>query len=111
MSKSRNPALERARVALELRRYPEADAPEDSEPYAYLAQAHLGAGDHEQAERIARQALAIDSGSEWLHRLLAVALRRQKPQEALAAIDESLRLFPTNALGHQVRGDVLRDPA
>jgi tetratricopeptide (TPR) repeat protein len=101
------PALARARNLLQLRRYDAAlealvpalgDSATESEAWCLRTQALLGKGDVTAALPAARRAVAVDPGSEWPHRLLALVLMRGgNHKDALRAAVEAARIAP-----HQV---------
>jgi len=103
----------RLRASLDLRRYDQAVseaqrllavAGPSAAGFALLAQAQMGLGRFEEAERSAVAGLAQDPYSEHLLRIRAVARGRQgRTAEALESIDEALRLAPDQPRSHNYR--------
>lgn len=105
-------ALRQAIALVELRRFDDAagllaqviaSEPGSAQPRCLLAQCHLGRHDAAGALDAANGAASVEPGSEWAHRLRAIALLQLKRQrEALAAAQEAVRLSAQQASGYIV---------
>jgi len=84
-------------------------APQDSSLYVALARVQIFAGQYEEAESNARNAILLNSNNALAHGVLAWALDFQgnREGEAQSAIQDALRLDPNNALIHAYYVDVL----
>ena len=84
-------------------------APQDSSLYVALARVQIFAGQYEEAESNARNAILLNSNNALAHGVLAWALdfEGDRDAEAQSAIQEALRLDPNNALIHAYYVDVL----
>ena len=84
-------------------------APQDSSLYVALARVQIFAGQYEEAESNARNAILLNSNNALAHGVLAWALDfiGDREAEAQSAIQEALRLDPNNALIHAYNVDVL----
>jgi hypothetical protein len=108
--------VERAQLLVELDRDAEAralittllaDAPDDPQLLALLAQACLGTHDYDAARRAALAAVRSAPDSEWPLRLLALAeARAGAPARAVAAADRATAVDPHNWLTHLARVQV-----
>lgn len=107
---------QRATAALDLGRFEEgvklareaiAADPHEANGFAILARAQLGLGAGKEAEASAREGLAHAAEREWLHRLLAIALRlQQKHGPAAEAINKAIELDPYSELAHLELGRI-----
>ena len=105
------PALARAQVLCELKRYPEAVQilgealardPQNVSGWCLMAQAEIGRERFQPAHDAAKRAAVLDPGSEWAQRLLAIAYRGLGSHEASRrCAEEAVRLAP-----HEWRGYV-----
>jgi len=88
-----------------------AAAPQDSTLYVELARVQVFAGQYEEAEKNAQNALLLNSNNALAHGVLAWAMNFQdgRNSEALASIDEALRLDPNSALLHAYNVEILID--
>jgi SAM-dependent methyltransferase len=72
-------------------------APEDARVLTALADASLGLGSREDAERFSRAAVERDAASPLAHRALARALKESSgPTERIARLSAALKLDPSN---------------
>lgn len=109
-------ALDRARVLADGERWDDAlvtlrqhltSAPDDAQALRLVAQCELGLQRPAPARRAAERSLAVDPDSEWGHRLLAIALRRDaRYEEARRAIEEAIRLAPDSWRGYRERAEI-----
>ena len=111
---------DRVSAALDLHRYPEALAeaeklvaldPDNAESYAWLARACLEMKLAPRAQAAAEKGLSLEPTSEWLHRLRAWSLlgqgRKWRVREALASVEDGLRVDAESAESHCLRGRIL----
>jgi tetratricopeptide (TPR) repeat protein len=71
--------------------------PEDPRPSTHLAQTRLRQGRLEEAETLARQALALDRGRHAPHAVLAaIARKRDRPEQAVKHLQEAIRRVPVS---------------
>jgi tetratricopeptide (TPR) repeat protein len=84
-------------------------SPQDSSLYVALARVQVFAGQYEDAEKNAKNALLLNPNNALAHGVLAWALDFQggRNGEAQAAIQEALRLDPNNALLHAYHTEIL----
>jgi Flp pilus assembly protein TadD len=77
-------------------------------PVSNLADIYLAKNDPVQAERYAREAIALMGEDAWAHNELGIALcKQQKFSECLAELREAERLDPENAFRHTQLGTTL----
>jgi Flp pilus assembly protein TadD len=77
-------------------------------PVSNLADIYLAKNDPVQAERYARQAIALMKEDAWAHNELGIALcKQQKSSECLAELREAERLDPDDAFRHTQLGTIL----
>ena len=85
-------------------------SPQDSSLYVALARVQVFAGEYEEAQKNAENAILLDSNNALAHGVLAWALDFQGNNgEAQASIQEALRLDPNNALLHAYNVEILID--
>ena len=84
-------------------------SPQDSSLYVALARVQVFAGQYEDAEKNAKNALLLNPNNALAHGVHAWALTLQEGRigEAQASIQEALRLDPNNALIHAYNVEVL----
>ena len=83
-------------------------SPQDSTLYVALARVQVFAGQYEEAEKNAKNALLLNPNNALAHGVLAWALDFQgKSGDAQSSIQEALRLDPNNALVHAYYVEVL----
>ncbi len=84
-------------------------SPQDSTLYVELARVQVFAGQYEDAEKNAKNALLLNSNNALAHGVLAWALNFQEGRngEAQEAIAEALRLDPNSALIHAYYVEIL----
>ena len=84
-------------------------SPQDTSLYVALARVQVFAGQYEEAEDNAKNALLLNPNNALAHGVLAWALDFQdgRNAEAQASIQDALRLDPNNALIHAYYVDVL----
>jgi tetratricopeptide (TPR) repeat protein len=84
-------------------------SPQDSTLYVELARVQAFAGQYEDAEKNAKNALLLNSNNALAHGVLAWALNFQEGRngEAQEAIAEALRLDPNSALVHAYYVEIL----
>ena len=84
-------------------------SPQDSSLYVALARVQVFAGDYEQAQKNAENALLLNSNNALAHGVHAWALNFQEGRngEALESIQDALRLDPNNALIHAYHVEIL----
>jgi len=83
-------------------------SPQDSTLYVALARVQVFAGQYEEAEKNAKNALLLNPNNALAHGVLAWALDFQgKSGEAQSSIEEALRLDPNNAVVHAYYVEVL----
>lgn len=84
-------------------------SPQDSTLYVELARVQVFAGQYEEAEKNAKNALLLNSNNALAHGVLAWALNFQEGRngEAQEAIAEALRLDPNSALIHAYYVEIL----
>ena len=98
------PAIEAYKAAINA-------SPQDSTLYVELARVQVFAGQYEDAEKNAQNALLLNTNNALAHGVLAWALNFQdgRNSEALASIEEALRLDPNSALLHAYNVEILID--
>ncbi len=84
-------------------------SPQDSSLYVALARVQVFAGQYEEAEKNAKNALLLNTNNALAHGVHAWALSFQEGRngEAQASIQEALRLDPNNALIHAYYVEIL----
>ena len=84
-------------------------SPQDSTLYVELARVQVFAGQYEEAEKNAKNALLLNSNNALAHGVLAWALDFQEGRngEAQESIQEALRIDPNNALIHAYYVEIL----
>ena len=84
-------------------------SPQDSTLYVELARVQVFAGQYEDAEKNAKNALLLNSNNALAHGVLAWALDFQEGRngEAQESIQEALRIDPNNALIHAYYVEIL----
>ncbi|HEY5729332.1 MAG TPA: tetratricopeptide repeat protein [Anaerolineales bacterium] len=84
-------------------------SPQDSSLYVALARVQVFAGQYDEAEKNAKNALLLSPNNAMAHAVNAWALDFQegKNGEAQASIQEALRLDPNNALAHAFYVEIL----
>lgn len=84
-------------------------SPQDSTLYVALARVQVFAGQYEEAEKNAKNAVLLNQGNALAHGVLAWAINFQggRSGEAQASIQEALRLDPNNALLHAYNVEIL----
>jgi tetratricopeptide (TPR) repeat protein len=84
-------------------------SPQDSSLYVSLARVQVFAGQYEEAEKNAKNAVLLNQTNALAHGVLAWALNFQegKNGEAQASIQEALRLDPNNARLHAYHTEIL----
>jgi tetratricopeptide (TPR) repeat protein len=84
-------------------------SPQDSSLYVALARVQVFAGQYEEAEKNAKNALLLNPNNALAHGVHAWALTLQEGRngEAQASVQEALRLDPNNALIHAYNVEVL----
>ncbi len=86
-------------------------SPQDSTLYVALARTQVFAGQYEEAQANAENALLLNSNNAMAHAVRAWALdfQEDKNSEALSSIEEALRLDPNNAYAHAYNVEILID--
>jgi tetratricopeptide (TPR) repeat protein len=86
-------------------------SPQDSTLYVALARVQVFAGQYEEAQKNAENAILLNSNNALAHGVLAWALDFQdgKNGEAQASIEKALALDPNNALLHAYKVEILID--
>jgi tetratricopeptide (TPR) repeat protein len=85
-------------------------SPQDAPLYVALARVQVFAGEYEEAQKNAENALLLSSNNALAHGVLAWALDFQGNNgEAQASIQEALKLDPNNALLHAYNVEILID--
>lgn len=86
-------------------------SPQDSTLYVSIARVQVFAGLYEAAQSNAENAILLKSNNPLAHAVRAWALSFQEGRnsEALASIEEALRLDPNNALTHAYHVEILID--
>lgn len=83
-------------------------SPQDSTLYVALARVQVFAGQYEEAEKNAKNAILLNQTNALAHGVHAWALNfQEKNGEAQASIQEALRLDPNNALLHAYNVEIL----
>jgi tetratricopeptide (TPR) repeat protein len=83
--------------------------PKDSRPRFLSGSVYLVQDKFDQASEEFGKAILLDPGSRMLYMLKAYAdIRRNKPDEALAAARKAVKVDPTYAAAHRMIGDLLR---
>jgi len=80
--------------------------PGDSRAYLELAAIHLQAGRQEEAAKSAKRALEWDQTPEGFVLLARIYLAQGKMAEAQAALDDAMRLDPSNAAAATLRDEL-----
>jgi tetratricopeptide (TPR) repeat protein len=85
-------------------------SPQNPALYIALARIQVWAGQYEEAQANAENALLLNSNSSMAHAVLAWALDFQgNNTEAMSTIDQALDLDPENAIAHAYRVEILID--
>ncbi|NJC95239.1 MAG: hypothetical protein C3F07_02225 [Anaerolineales bacterium] len=84
-------------------------APQDSTYYVALARVQVFAGQYEEAQSNAENALLLNPNNAMAHAVRAWALNFQedKNAEALSSINQALQLDPNNAIAHAYNVEIL----
>lgn len=85
-------------------------SPQDPTLYIALARIQVWAGQYEDAQANAENALLLNSENSMAHAVLAWSLDFQgRNSDAIAAIDTAIELDPNNAIAHAYRVEILID--
>jgi len=86
-------------------------SPQDSTLYTALARVQVFAGQYEEAQSNAENAILLNANNAMAYAVRAWALDFQdgKNAEALNSIEEALRLDPNNAMAHAYNVEILLD--